>query len=204
MAQSRKPAERRQRRGTRDVGRLTLLADVGPAFELPKLGGKTPLVYTRDAWSSYWSSSLPQLLTEADRPALIRLFDLYDQRERMSRAFRREPFSTGSTGQKIVNPAARELASLDGRIIALEDRFAITPLARMKLGITIGEAAHSLDDLNREFEVDEDGNNEDPRLLEVMDTEEAKQSRSRSKPPAPEPELHRSGGVRAQPPSVRL
>ena len=164
---------------------------------------RRPLVYTREAWECYWSSSLPQLLTEADRPALIRLFDLYDQRERISRVFHREPFSTGSTGQKIVNPAARELASLDGRIIALEDRFAITPLARMKLGITIGEAAHSLDDLNREFD-DEDGNNEDPRRLEVIDTEEAKQSRSRSKPPAPEPELHRSGGVRAQPPSVRL
>ena len=66
----------------------------------------------------------------------------------------------------------------------------------MRLGITIGEAAHSLDDLNREFD-DEGGNNEDPRLA-VIDTGEAKQSRSRSKPPAPEPELHRSGGVRAQ------
>ncbi len=199
----RKPAEKRQGRGTRDVGHLALAAEAKPAFELPKLGGKPPLKFTCEAWAAYWSSSLPQLLTEADKPALIRLFDLYDQRERMARAFRREPFSTGSTGQKVVNPAARELATLDVRMVALEDRFGITPLARMKLGIAIGEGARSLEDLNREFEDDKDGRqDQDPRRLEVIDTEEAEQSRSRGKPPASEPELRRSDGARAQPPSL--
>jgi P27 family predicted phage terminase small subunit len=179
------------------------VAGAKPSFALPKLGGKPPLKFTREAWAAYWSSSLPQLLTDADHPALVRLFDLYDQRERMARAFRREPFSTGSTGQKIVNPAARELATLDGRIVALEDRFGITPLARMKLGIAIGEAARSLEDLNREFEEDEDARQDaDPRL-EVIDTEAAKQSRNRAKRSAPEPERHRSDGARAQPPSLR-
>ena len=79
-----------------------------------------------------------------------------------------------------MNPAARELATLDGRLLALEDRFGITPLARMKLGIAIGEAARSLEDLNAEFEEDEDEPDQDPRRA-VIDTEEAKQSRSRAK-----------------------
>ncbi len=164
----RKPAAKRQRRGTDDVGTLKVVADVETP-ELPTLGGKKALAYTRTAWASYWSSSLPQLLTDADHSALLRLFGMYDERERLNRQFRKSPFVTGSTGQTVAHPSAKLVASLDGRIVALEDRFGITPLARMKLGIAIGEAARSLEDLNSEFDEDEKEDGKDPRLDVVAD-----------------------------------
>ncbi len=97
---------------------------------------------------------------------------MYDERERLDRQFRRSPFVTGSTGQTVAHPSAKLVASLDGRIVALEDRFGITPLARMKLGIAVGEAALSLEDLNSEFDEEETEEDADPRL-EVLEVDEA-------------------------------
>lgn len=173
---ARKPAAKRQGRGTKDVGKLEVVPEGITAdgfFPLPKLGGKPPLKATREAWEAYWSSSLPQLLTGADRSSLVRLFDQYDRRERLARAWSRSPFTEGSTGQQIVNPAARAVATLDSAIVQLEDRFGITPLARMRLGIAMGEAARSLDEMNREFDEDEDDDDvttdEDPRRSEAIE-----------------------------------
>lgn len=168
----RKPAAKRQGRGTSDVGELHVVKGVETP-PLPRLSGKVPLKYTREVWRSFWSSSLPQLLTAADHVALLRLFGMYDERERLDRQFRRSPFVTGSTGQTVAHPSAKLVASLDGRIVALEDRFGITPLARMKLGIAVGEAARSLEDLNSEFDEDLNGEEIDPRVgsIEVAEVE---------------------------------
>lgn len=134
----------------------------------PKPGGKALLAVTVQAWEAFWSSpALAGLVQPADLAALHRLFVLYDDRERMERAYRAQPFTAGSTGQMVVNPAAREIASMDPRISQLEDRFGLTPMARLKLGLTFGEAQRSLDAINREFDADDDeaeDEEEDPRL----------------------------------------
>jgi P27 family predicted phage terminase small subunit len=164
---ARKPAESRQRGSrTRDVGvppaRLVGSVPAVPSSEKPLLK------VTREAWVAFWSTEpLAALVMPADRSALDRLFRMYDMRERMERMVARQPFMEGSTGQPVVNPAAKEVASLDGRILALEDRFGITPMARLKLGIAFGEASRSLDRLNEGFDSDDaDGDDledEDPR-----------------------------------------
>lgn len=171
---ARKAPGKRQGRGTKD-GPVLEVVDGELAegyFPLPKIGGKPPLKSTRDAWSAFWSSSLPQLLTKADHSALVRLFDMYDRRERFARALSRKPFVEGSTGQEIVNPAARAIGQFDKSIVQLEDRFGITPLARMRLGIAMGEAARSLDEMNREFDEDEDDDGfVDPRVIDAESRE---------------------------------
>lgn len=162
----RKPATARQNRETRDIGLARRRAGAVPVC--PKVNGKPLLAETRQAWATFWESDVSGLVLDADRPALERLFGMYDVRERMLRTYLAQPFSTGSTGQLKMHPAAAEVASLDGRIQALEDRFGITPAARLKLGIVLGAAAKSLEDLNATFldDADEAGDevDEDPRL----------------------------------------
>jgi P27 family predicted phage terminase small subunit len=121
------------------------------------------LAETTKAWVSFWESEIAGLVTDPDMPALTRLFRMYDQRTRYERIVLKTPFVTGSTGQTVSHPASKEIASLDGRILQLEDRLGITPMARLKLGITFGAAAKSLEDMNRDFEDDPDGEEEDPR-----------------------------------------
>jgi hypothetical protein len=100
----------------------------------------------------------------ADHPALLRLFTLLDERERCARAASKQRLIKGSQGQPVLNPLLKQVAALDTEIRQLEDRFGLTPLARLRLGVTFGEAHRSLADLNRALveevaDVDED----DPR-----------------------------------------
>lgn len=133
--------------------------------EVPTLPGRRKLLaQTVRAWEAFWSSELAQLADPVDcATALPRLFRMYDERERFERLVLETPMAVGSTGQPVVNPAAGQVASLDGRINALEDRFGITPMARLKLGITFGAARRSLDDLADD--IDDDTDEDDPRIV---------------------------------------
>jgi len=157
---TKKTPNRRQRRNSRDIG---LVAVVGGAVETPPPLGKW-LVVTKDHWEAFWRSSLAQIVErDSDLPALTRLFSHYDELERAERAFRRKRFVSGSKGQPRLNPLAAHIAQLEPMIRALEDRFGLTPLSRLKLGIEFGNAHRSLDDLNRSFNAD-DRAEADPRL----------------------------------------
>ena len=70
----------------------------------------------------------------------------------------------GSQGQPVLNPLGRQLSSSDAESRQLEDRFGLTPMARLRLGVQIGTAARSLDDLNRQLDHDDQDKTEDPRL----------------------------------------
>jgi P27 family predicted phage terminase small subunit len=169
----RKAPERRQRRGTKDLAVVAELPPATPPMPKPPGGGQF-LAATKSAWEAFWADPLlANLVKPADQPALVRLFGLYDERERMVREVKRQRMTKGSTGQVTVNPASKEVASLDGRIDKLEAAFGITPKARLALGISLGAAARSLDDINRAFEDDEDDDgrdDEDPRLAAIDTT----------------------------------
>lgn len=167
---AKKRPDNRQGRGTPDLKLADAPAEVPPP---PKAGGRKLLKCTTESWSAFWSSELASLVTPADRPAIDRLWSMYDLRERMNRAAIQQPFAEGSTGQVVAHPAMKEMASLDGRIVALEDRFGITPKGRLALGITMGAAAKSLDEMNRRFMGDDEGDDDDidPRLANVIDIE---------------------------------
>ena len=74
-------------------------------------------------------------------------------RDRLVERFRGEgedrlPLTTfGSTGNWALQPRLRLEERLSREIMAYEDRFGMTPLSRMRLGIAIGQAAESLDGL---------------------------------------------------------
>lgn len=107
---------------------------------------------TVDEWEAFWASPLAGAVDRTtDVPALRRLFWLRDERERTATLYRGERLTFGSTGQLTLSPFGRQLSALDAEIRQLEDRFGLSPTARLRLGIQMGEAKRTLDDLNREL-----------------------------------------------------
>jgi len=87
---------------------------------------------------------------------------------------REEPMTTGSQGQKILNPMYRQRTAVDAEIRQLEDRFGLHPKAGLQLGIVYGEAARSLEELNARIAnaaVAEANSEEDPRYVDQSDAE---------------------------------
>ncbi len=159
MARPRKPAERRQNRSTRNLPEptaevlpiappdLALIAGDGDSTPKPD---RTWLVRTKRDWTEFWDSDLSAYVKPTDLPALRRLFGWRDELARirdrvkvMNRNADEQPYVTGSTGQVKANPLYALAADLDhkaiqieSKIVALEDRFPLTPKSRLGLGVT--------------------------------------------------------------------
>ena len=157
-----KPARLRQNHERQDFGLISLAAG---GLEVPQ-APRGLLVQTVREWDAFWTSPLALTVTPAtDLPAITRLFALRDERERMARVVRLERVVVGSRGQPRANPLYAQIASFDAEIRQLEDRLGLTPLARLKLGVTFGDAARSLADLNAELAGDAEDSPEDADLL---------------------------------------
>ena len=138
MPAQRKPAERRQRTNTADVGVVRVLPS--PVLMVPKPEPHwVPAVV--ESWNDLWSSPFagPQVTKPTDAPALRRLFDMRNRLLSALDAFDAEPITVGSTGQPTMSPWAQEVHRLEGVVSKLEDKFGLTPLARLKLGVTFEE-----------------------------------------------------------------
>lgn len=108
------------------------------------------LIASRTSWAAYWTSPLARLVEpDTDLPALARLWTLYDEMARMSRVARAQRVVAGYRGQPRPNPLYRVMAGIEIAILSLEDRFGLSPRARLQLGIY---ATRSLADLNAEFD----------------------------------------------------
>lgn len=134
-------SERSKRRG------LTVLGVSGSKVTRPPAPAGI-LAPVRVAWDVFWDSPLAQHTISTDILGLRRLFRLYDQRERYLREGAQETLKVGSAGQMVLNPLLKEVDALDAKILALEDRFGLSPMARLKLQVTLGDATRSLKDIN--------------------------------------------------------
>jgi len=152
----RKPANKRQNTITKDVILRPVATPVIP--EAPR----GILKVTRQRWATFWRSDVSSVAGEADLPALHRLFVYYDEWERCMAAARKERLVMGgSTGRTpALHPLYSQALAIEARIGKLEPEFGLTPLARVKLGIQVGEAQRSLADLNADAETEDD-----PRTL---------------------------------------
>jgi hypothetical protein len=135
-----KPAERRHNAKTRDVGRVSQLPVRVAARVMPP-----PDIEWSDevqaAWLEFWSSPLadPKVLRSTDVPALRRLFDLRARLDRAQSEFDDCPTVSGSMGQTTMSPWAAEVHRLEAAIGKLEDKFGLTPMSRLRLGVTFEE-----------------------------------------------------------------
>ena len=120
-----------------------------PAFPPPR---DEWLAETIDDWEAFSGSEVASVIDlAADSPALYRLFDLYDERQRARRITWGDPVVEGSHGQLMIHPLTRRVAAINKELLALEDRFGMSPKARLALGIAIGERGGSLEALNAAF-----------------------------------------------------
>ena len=106
--------------------------------------------------------------TEVDLPALKRLFAYYDQWERMSRIAAKHPFTEGSTGQIKAHPASEQMLKLETVIGNLEKELGLTPYARSRLGLSIGQAKLTAHELNR-LSTKEDPSSVDPEIAALLE-----------------------------------
>jgi P27 family predicted phage terminase small subunit len=141
---ARKPVERRQGRGTADVG----LVSSGPSGVVPAADPEWG-PGTLERWGEFWGSPLSAQVEASDYGALRRLFWLYDEIERLIGALGRTGrVVAGSQGQPRANPLYKQVSEFQAECRQLEDRFGLSPKARLALGITYAEAALSLDALS--------------------------------------------------------
>jgi hypothetical protein len=123
---------------------------VGP-LEIPELPEDLELLpATREWWDAYWISDVAKAVqADTDARGVIRLAWLYDERDRVASTLRKldSPTAVGSQGQMIIHPLTKYLGQLDGEIRQLEDRFGLSPRARIALGIELTKARRSLADL---------------------------------------------------------
>lgn len=111
----------------------------------------------RHAWTAFWKSPMSALVEEeADITSLRHLFRLYDERERMMDTIRSTDedgnsvrLVKGSRGQPRANPLYALVGELETTIRQLEDRFGLSPRARVPLGVSLGASERAeVDSLN--------------------------------------------------------
>ncbi|HET8627392.1 MAG TPA: P27 family phage terminase small subunit [Thermomicrobiales bacterium] len=132
--------------GHRQAAPLTVVTPgLAPAPPAPPKGlTKT----ARLAWESFFASPIAAAVDiRTDGPALLRWAKALGRHERVARDFAKQPTVAGSTGQTVLNPLHGELVRLTREIERAEEHFGMTPLARMRLGVAIGEARATLADL---------------------------------------------------------
>lgn len=152
----RKTADQLQGRGSayKGVGTVVLTASAARKVPTPPKG------LTKGAaaiWREFWRSPLGDAVDyRGDGPALRRWIWLVDKRERLIERFYgdgedRLPLTVvGSTGANmVIHPLLRLEERFSREIMMYEDRFGMTALARMRLGVAIGQAHESLDAMRR-------------------------------------------------------
>lgn len=138
MAPPRKPPERRQRTNTPDIGVVRALPAPSPTVPAPDPSWQPEVI---EAWHDFWCSPMagPAVMKATDAPALRRLFAYRSRLLVALEAMDAEPIVLGSTGQPTMSPWAAEIHRLEGAVAKLEQQFGLTPMARLKLGVTYEE-----------------------------------------------------------------
>jgi P27 family predicted phage terminase small subunit len=104
---------------------------------------------TVERWVIFWNSPLASQVEPSDQGAFRRLFKLYDEIERMWEAIELTGrVVEGSQGQPRPNPLYKQVQEFQAEARQLEDRFGLSPMSRLRLGITFADAQASLDGLN--------------------------------------------------------
>lgn len=112
---------------------------------------------SRDRWEAYWRSAVSSAVDLlADRGLVERWIRSVDEWERAYRDFRKSRITTGSTGQLVLSPLAKLIGQLEGEISRCEQQLGLTPVARLKLGLTANQERLTAAALNRSLSQQDD------------------------------------------------
>ena len=105
---------------------------------------KGMLPVTRQAWVEYWDSPVARAADGVDLPVIIRLFQYRDELTRLSKAWNKlEPaamWPLSASGVPGHHPMRARMEKLEVSVLNLEDQLGLTPKARARLGIELGNA----------------------------------------------------------------
>jgi P27 family predicted phage terminase small subunit len=140
---AKKPADQRQNRITKNV-----VVALNSRFA-PPVASEGWRPGTVDRWDFFWQSKLASNVEPSDEGALRRLFRLYDELDRLWDAVEETGrVVEGSQGQPRPNPLFKQIETFQAEARQLEDRFGLSPMSRLKLGVTFADAHMSLAALN--------------------------------------------------------
>lgn len=137
---------------------------------LPEELGKKPSSSTAEKWTAYWRSPVAQIAQDSgglDLSGLYRWIINVDEWHRVIRALRSKRIVPGSMGQPTLNPLAGYKSSLETAIKDAEQQYGMTPMARLKLGIAVGQARLTAQELNRALEDNGDRSTSDDEWEEA-------------------------------------
>jgi P27 family predicted phage terminase small subunit len=144
MPNARKPAALRQARHSSRAQVVELVpAEDVMAPEAPQ----GLLEATTEAWAVFWEGQVARALAPEDVPKVRRLFKLYDLWERAVAIFEETPLVGGSKGQLRLHPMSDKADRLSEQIRGLETDLGIGPAARLRLGLTAGQVALTVDEV---------------------------------------------------------
>lgn len=147
--QSQGHRKRTPRGEARPTGTVSLL----PVADVPERVIPDPppdlLPDVMEQWEAFWQSDVSQVIQPENMAQVRRLFLFYDQYSRAMAVARKALAVKGSTGQIRVNPLADHALKLDASIVRLENELGLTPLSRARLGLTIGQAQLTVEEVNR-------------------------------------------------------
>lgn len=105
---------------------------------------------SKDRWEAYWRSAVSSAVDlNADFGLVERWIRSVDEWHRAYRDFRKERVTTGSTGQLVLSPLAKWIRQLEGEMARCEQQLGLTPIARLRLGLTANQARLTAEQLNR-------------------------------------------------------
>ena len=109
--------------------------------------------HARGVWRRFWASPVAAAVdADADHEALRHWIYAVDERERLSELTSAQPLIPGIRHTKdrphlILNPLFRRLRDLNREIARAEEHFGMTPLARLRLGVTFLQEQAAKEDL---------------------------------------------------------
>lgn len=113
---------------------------------------------TVQQWEDYWDSDVAGAAEEADLPLVYRLFRYRDEHTRLQMQWAGmaddERVTEGSNRKDALrlHPIADRMRHLEADMLKLEDRLGLSPLSRARLGIEVGNAQITWDQVNKKLE----------------------------------------------------
>lgn len=101
------------------------------------------------AWAAFWRSAPAAATEDVDMVLAERWILAYDEYRRALNAVRRKRLVEGSTGQPVLNPLASWVASREAAMHKAESQLGIGTKSRIDLGISVGQARLTAEQLNR-------------------------------------------------------
>jgi hypothetical protein len=124
---------------------------------------------SRQRWAAFWSSEVSKAIDRgSDLGGIERWICAVDEHARASRVFRTARLVKGHAGQPRINPLAGYMAQLETTIARAEEAYGMHPMARLRLGIALGQAQQSLQEYNAALEASAADDDERLRIVREM------------------------------------